>query len=167
MKVSRIMKTSIKTLFLTAAVIVFTCTAAFAQPRNGREGWQQRMMSEKIAFITAELSLTPQEAQTFWPIYNACQKEKQQANEKVFKTYGELMKATAEKKPEAECKKLVDEYVKALEATNGIDARYVTKYMKVLSAQRLAKLFVAEEDFRRVQFNKIGDHQRGPANSGK
>lgn len=38
-----------------------------AQPEGGKD---EAMVALKMAFITRELNLTPEEAQKFWPVYN-------------------------------------------------------------------------------------------------
>ena len=46
-----------------------------AQPQKGTD-WQDKIKSEKIGFITAELNLTPDVGQIFWPVYNKIAAEK-------------------------------------------------------------------------------------------
>ena len=41
--------------------------------------WKEKMMSERVAFLTMEMNLTPEEAQVFWPIYNQIHTEKDKA----------------------------------------------------------------------------------------
>ena len=60
-----------KTIAIIAAAMAFMCINinAFANQRC-EEDWKERIMSEKIAFLTVEVGLTPEEAQVFWPVYN-------------------------------------------------------------------------------------------------
>ncbi|MFK7783052.1 hypothetical protein, partial [Psychroserpens sp.] len=58
-------------LIITILVCFLTITT-FAQP-NGK--MKERIKAQKIAFITEKLDLTTEEAQQFWPIYNAHEKE--------------------------------------------------------------------------------------------
>ena len=50
-----------------AAFALLSITNVDAQSK--KEGWQDKVKSEKIGFITVELNLTPEEAQVFWPVY--------------------------------------------------------------------------------------------------
>ena len=62
------MKSALLSLFL----LVYTCAISFAQPPeddNNKEKREQ-IQAQKIAFISTQLELTPDEAQKFWPIYN-------------------------------------------------------------------------------------------------
>ena len=53
---------------ITPLVLLIFCFSAYAQ--SGGKDWRQQIKAQKVAFITEQLSLTPKEAQKFWPIYN-------------------------------------------------------------------------------------------------
>ena len=50
---------------------------------------------------------------------------------------------------------LLDKYLEALESGKTIDAKYVSEYRKFLSSKKVAKLFIAEEAFRRQQIHRL------------
>lgn len=116
--------------------------------------WQERLESEKIAFLTNEMSLTPKEAQAFWPVYNQAQKEQRTAIENSMKTYMELDKALRDGKSGKEVNDLLDRYTKAIDAQNSA-SRYVKEYLKILPAEKVAKLFIGEEKFRQSQIQRL------------
>ena len=132
---------------------------AFAQNNNGNMGdfakqWQERLESEKIAFLTNEMSLTPKEAQAFWPIYNQAQKEQREAIEASMKAFGELDKALRDGKTGREVNALLEKYTKAVDEQN-VSAKYLKEYLKVLPAEKVGKLFIGEEKFRQTQINRL------------
>jgi len=134
---------------------------AFAQnpwqgPRNN-DDWASRMKSEKIGFLTSEIGLTPQEAQAFWPIYNRAEDERAAAMLQVRNSFGDMMNALNEGK--GDFTKLLDNYLIANSAQVQIDQKYAKEYLKVLSAEKVAKLFAAEEKFRREQINKLNPYR--------
>ena len=104
------MKTS---RFFAAIAVVLTIAAssASAQPKD-KGNWHERVQAEKIAFITAELELSPEEAQVFWPVYNQLNAEAkalQQASANAYRTLVQALKeATASDK---EIDKLLDDYL--------------------------------------------------------
>lgn len=65
--------TVIKQLNLMAAMLLFSVASVTAQESRAEQF--ERIESEKIAFITKELNLTPSEAQKFFPVYNEYYKE--------------------------------------------------------------------------------------------
>lgn len=121
----------------------------------GRD-WQQRLKSEKIAYLTSAMGLTPEEAQKFWPLYNQAEAETGKATAESMAAYVELSKAVKEGKSDKEIEALVNRYIKAEAATRAIDQKFAPQYMKILSAEKVAKLFVGEEEFRRLQMRRFG-----------
>ena len=121
------------------------------------EDWKEKLMAEKIAFLTLEVGLTPEEAQAFWPVYNQVEKEKDEAMFNVIRTYKEMNKAIEEKKSEKEISALLDKYLEAQKKVNEIENGIAAKYKAALPVEKVAKLYVAEEKFRRQQIRKLHD----------
>lgn len=122
---------------------------------NCKEDWKKKMMSEKIAFLTIELDITPEEAQVFWPVYNQVETEKDQAMKNVFEAYVALERALENGKSGKEAEKLLNDYLNAINKQNAILAEAVEKYKAVLPADKVAKLFVGEEKFRRQHIRRL------------
>ena len=145
-----------RTLLLTLIIgfLSINCHAECScQKKDG--DWKQRMMSEKIAFLTTEIGLTPEEGQTFWPVYNQISQEKDAAMRETFKMYKKLEEAIEAGRPEKELKVLLDEYLKAQDKSRNIEKGANEKLSKVLSVEKIAKLYIAEEHFRRHQIHKL------------
>ena len=142
---------------ISVSILLAVSVAAFGQ-NNGMgdfaRQWQERIESEKIAFLTNEMSLTPKEAQTFWPIYNQAQKEQREAIEASMKTFGELDKALRDGKTGNEINPLLEKYTKAIDSQD-VSSKYLKEYLKVLPAEKVAKLFLGEEKFRQSQINRL------------
>ncbi|MBR5274289.1 MAG: hypothetical protein IKU33_03495 [Bacteroidales bacterium] len=137
-------------LFLSSLML----TSAHAA-NNSQGDWKQRIMSEKVAFLTIEMGITPEEAQAFWPVYNQVEKERDEAVRLVFQSFKALEDAVAAGKSEKEVAKLLETYLDALEQQSKIDTQASAKYEKVLSVKKLAKLYVGEEKFRRQQVRRL------------
>lgn len=145
-----------RTLLLTLIIgfLSINCHAECScQKKDG--DWKQRMMSEKIAFLTTEIGLTPEEGQVFWPVYNQISQEKDAAMHDTFKKYKKLEEAVEAGKPEKELKVLLDDYLQALDKSRNIEKGTTEKLAKVLSVEKIAKLYLAEEHFRRHQIHKL------------
>ena len=152
-----------KTIAIIAAAMAFMCINinAFANQRC-EEDWKERIMSEKIAFLTVEVGLTPEEAQTFWPVYNQVEQQKDAALEEVIKSYRAL-KTAVEQNTDTE--RLLEAYLAAQQNLRKIDNEAPEKYKSVLSADKVAKLYVAEEKFRRQHIRKLhGGHKEDKSN---
>ena len=149
-----------KTIAIIAAAMAFMCIniSAFANQRC-EEDWKERIMSEKIAFLTVEVGLTPEEAQTFWPVYNQVEQGKDEAIRKTIQAYRELNKAVEEGKSTKEISALLDNYLAAQKNLREYENCIADKYKSALPADKVAKLYVAEEKFRRQQIRNL--HNRG------
>lgn len=143
-----------KFAFIVTSLLAVTFVA-FAQ-NQGMKEWQDRIQSEKVAFLTNEMQLTPEEAQAFWPLYNKAQAEQRQAFEKMTKAYAELGKALAEGKGDAEISSLLHTYADAAAEQDHVSSKYVREYEKVLSSVKVAKLYMGEEKFRLTQIRNLG-----------
>lgn len=143
---------------VAAAVLLTVCAAAHGGPQDR---WQDKMRSEMIAFLTAETGITPAEAEKFWPVYNEAEKARREAFRKVMRAYDALEEGVKANLPAKELEKRIKAYTDAQEDSHEIDGDYVEKYLRILPAEKVARLLVAEEKFRRNQINRL--HERGGA----
>lgn len=147
-------------------ILIITCfvSALSICAQNSKEDWREKFMNEKIAFLTTEIGITPTEGQAFWPVYNQVQKDKDEAMHNVFKSYRAMAKAIEEGKSNKEVEKLLNAYLDAQQAQREIDEKASDKYRKVLPVEKVAKLYIAEERFRRKQIHRLnhGSHQKNP-----
>lgn len=146
---------------ILVALAAMACLS-FTSHASWGDDWKEKVMAEKIAFLTLEVGLTPEEAQVFWPVYNQVEKEKDEAMFNVIRTYKEMSKALEEKKNEKEVSALLDKYLEAQKKLNEIENGVAEKYKAVLPVDKVVKLYVAEEKFRRQQIRKLHNGEGGP-----
>lgn len=139
-------------LILTALIFISAGLVSRAADQND---WKQKMMSEKVAFLTVELDLSPEEAQAFWPVYNTVSTELDNAMQEIFSAYKALAKAIDDKRSKNEISALLDRYTAAQKKHRDIDAASAERYKKVLPIEKVAKLYLSEEKFRRHCINKM------------
>lgn len=141
-----------------AVVLVcsFISCVMFAQATrgDGHDYWE-KMKSMKIAFITSEVGITPAEAQVFWPVYNEVEAEMRAAQGKVFKAYMAMKDAIKDGKTEAEVRQALHSYVEATNNRDKLITSSLARYEKVLPEVKVAKLYLAEEKFRRDQIRRL------------
>ena len=103
--------------------------------------------TKKIAFLTEAIGLSSQEAQKFWPVYNDLEKERYA----VFDKKRELEEKSETPKPgmtDADYRKLAIE-IAATHAKEGhLIEDYNLKFLNILPAEKVVKLYVAEGKFR-------------------
>ena len=144
-------------LSLTMAFLLMgNAVSAQDNQRKGGKDWRDRMKAEKIAFLTDAMDLTSAEAQSFWPVYNKCEAEKKAAWTKVMKAYKDLQDAMdGGKVSKEDFSTLLEKYFKAWDENRGIDEKYSHEYLKILSAEKVARLYIGEENFRKQQIHRL------------
>lgn len=147
---------------VTVLLVIMTAGVLTANAQ-GKEDWKDRIMSEKIAFLTSEIGITPEEAQTFWPVYNQIQQEKDAAMREVFGCYKAMVEALEQKKSEKVIDKLLSEYLAATQKQKVIDAAAPEKFKQVLPVDKVARLYIAEEKFRRQQIHRLHSNHQKPS----
>lgn len=164
----------------TLLLLLFWGTGLYSQaqspggtppPNHGGDGHHrgERMPEEKIkalkiAYLTSKLSLTSEEAQAFWPVYNTYQDAKfelhkaQMSISKKLKTYLDVL-------TDAELNKLLDEYMVLEQKEANLKVEYLQKFRKILPVRKVALLQKAERDFKVEvlrELKKRGDGPGGP-----
>ena len=159
-----------KKLIAISAILLMSCAYFTALAQNHHEGnWKEKLQSEKIAFLTIEMDITPQEAQNFWPVYNMVEKEKDAAFQEVLQAHKELAEATETDNTD-KIVACLDKYLQAQSKQQEVKAKAIEEYKKVLPIKKVAKLYLSEEKFRRQHIRKLNDHRKGehrPEQSGK
>lgn len=119
----------------------------------------ERIQAEKVAYITEQLDLSSSEAEKFWPVYNALNDSQRELMKAEHKAYRELRGAIDSKSADLEAR--LNAYLAAKKSNVNLDVEKAEEYLKVLSPEKTARLFVAEENFRRMQIGKLrGDGDR-------
>lgn len=155
-----------KNFAIMAVLALLSFSNIQAQPKQ-KCNWQEKMMSEKIAFITMELQLTPEEAQVFWPVYNQINQKNKEAQKAMNKAYRAMVKAMEEGTvSDKELNALLDDYLAAKQAHKEAGKGDADQYRKVLPAKKVAKLYVAEENFRRHHIRNFKGGHKGPGGAG-
>ena len=134
--------------------------AAVAQPKdfNHAERWE-KFRSEKIAFLTSKLELTPEEAQKFWPVYNQMEKERWEV-QKLRHEIEERVQNAEETMSESKIKQLTREFAGNMQKEADILKSYNEKLLDVLPPQKVIRLYKAENEFRLYMIKKFRNEKR-------
>ena len=144
-------------LILMAGLLVFSLTPvrAAGQFDNGhgpaapQEKFPPReeIRNLKIAFFADRLQLTPEQSEKFWPLYN----EYWNARLKIGHRRQELHRSIREGRAgEQQLKELLE----VMDAERQVAADYVVRFRRILPLDKVAKVFVADEDFKNFLIRK-------------
>lgn len=96
---------------------------------------QQDIQALKVAFISKELELTPDEAQKFWPVYNQYEKEVDDAS-----------------------RNNADVIIKEQKVLD-VKKKYQGQFGKILGPQRMNRMYGAEGRFRKLLIKALQRQQ--------
>jgi len=124
---------------------------ASAQPNSSERA--QRIKAYRVAMFTEILNLTPTEAEGFWPIYNIYQ-EQREAVQKQMRPSNQL-----DGMNDAEVEEYIKKHFEMRQRELDLEKDLLQKLRKVLPARKIAKLPVAEREFRESLVQKLKDNQ--------
>lgn len=133
-----------------------------AQPEHAKK---ERIHAIKIGYLTDRLNLSTREAEGFWPVYNAYEREFMSVRKQYRKKY---MDANNGHLSPGEAHRFIDEDIEYREKMLELRKKYKQQFLKVITATKLAELYQAEADFkemliRRLDHHREGDHHGRPA----
>jgi hypothetical protein len=145
-------------------LFLFCCTAIYAQqpPPPGEEPQRparERVEAMKVGFLTQRLNLTPEEAKVFWPVYNKYQDEL----ETLRKSRRENLvnaKLNFDEMSEKDVEKAVDSELGFRQNELDLLKKYHSQFKQVLPIKKVAKLYRAEEDFKRELLDRIKENRQ-------
>lgn len=141
-------------LFLTL-LFVFTLSFTQAQSKSHskdsdkRTELLERYKSQKIAYLTDKLSLTPDEATKFWPIYNQYANEKEELHKKV------VIEIKAQDSNVKNADASLSNMFAFKEEELAIEKKYTSKFKEAITSEKILKLFYFEKEFKKELVDKM------------
>jgi hypothetical protein len=132
---------------------------------NAQERSAEKIKALKIAYITERLSLTPEEAEIFWPVYNDFENRKGEINHSRRKI-GEEFNLNQETLSDAEITNLLDEGIKLNKEESELTLKFDKKLREILPPAKVMKLYIAEIQFRNYLINKFREQHGRQENDG-
>ncbi len=132
----------------TIAALVFTIILGAQNPR------EEQIKSLRIAFLTKSLSLTPQEAQQFWPVYNEYS-DRVDALHKEERKMLRSLKQQFETISEQDAQTVLNRHVMIQNNKTKAREDLIANLKGVIPAKKILILIKAEEDFKRSIFEKL------------
>lgn len=151
-----------KNILKITILLFFISISATAQNGLMREKMQQKkdqVKSMKIAFITNELKLTPDEAAKFWPLFNEFEDKQKVIRQNKIKNYIDRSQ-NAEKMSEKDAQSLLNQMEAAEEELHQLRKNFVANLKGVLPATKILQLKGAEEEFSKKLLQQYRDKRR-------
>jgi hypothetical protein len=128
-----------------AAVVAASCLgqAATASPqtvKDSLEASRQAMESQRRILVSGALPLTDAEANAFWPLYDAYEKERRPLDERANKLLADFL-AGAATMTDAQAKALVEEELNLEEDRLKVRRTYFGRMAKAIPGRKVARFF--------------------------
>lgn len=148
-----------RVLFIAFTGLLFFITGIAQGQDPSHEARWEKIKAEKVAFLTTQLSLTPAEAEKFWPIYNEMEQQRWNA-QKARRELENKVSEAEESLSENEIIKLTRDFAGSMAKEGALLSGYNEKLLKVIPAKKVLKLYKAENEFRMNMIRKFRDNDR-------
>jgi hypothetical protein len=152
----------LEVLCLALMVFLLNSLTGNAQNRNfGNGPGRERINAQKVAYITEQLQLTPEEAQKFWPVYNLFNTQKEELTRDFMKTNMKFRK-DEDTMTDKDANDMADSYIKHAQKMVDLQKEFHGKFKEVLPPKKLLKLYNVERDFQRLLLQRLRERKMGP-----
>lgn len=154
---------------LTASALAALTFTGFAQdeeksteekPKFDREEMMEQREEQqeamRIAYITKEVGLTPEEAEKFWPVHNKMEAEIEAMKEENKPDHAKKL----EELSDAEIEHIIQDAFEVKEKEIEIRKKYHAEFKTILPMSKLAKLYHAEKSSEKNGMMKAGASPR-------
>lgn len=142
--------------FRFLGLIALMLTAAPAAQAQGGEGGRKgthlgQLENAKIAFITNRVTLTQDQAQKFWPLYNEFSNHRREINR-----HGRLLRRNVtEGMTDQQLRDSFNQSFLVRQQELNLEKEYFEKFQKVISLRQVARLYLAERDFTKEVIKRV------------
>jgi Spy/CpxP family protein refolding chaperone len=131
-----------------------------AQPQDRDR--QDKIESMHTAYITEKVGLTPVQAQKFWPVYNQFKADQDELQKQRRENARKVKEAGGiDNMSDADVQKLVTNEIDIKSRELDLHKKYVVKFQEVISLKQVAKLFIAEEQFKLYLLEQLKKRRQG------
>lgn len=150
----------------TLAIALLSAQLLFAQVDDDGDDKFERLESAKIAFLTRELGLTPDEAQKFWPVFNEFS-DKRKALKKLERANQESVRANFASLNDRDLDAALMKAIEFEQKEVDLKKEYISRFKAVLPVGKVVRLYGAEEKFKREILREMRNRQGGPGPGGR
>ncbi len=125
--------------------ILALCLSMISGYAQSGQSKKEQKEAQRVAFFTEKLELTPEEAEKFWPVYREYKKAqtdlRKNERPKKDKSIGEMT--------DDEVQELLDGMINYKQKELDLKKKYHEKFKTILPIKKVAKLYHAEEQFKK------------------
>ncbi len=134
---------------LLFTVLIVSAFGTLAQAQVDPEKRDARLAAYRAEVFTRVLNLTPEEAQGFWPVYNEFSDKREQAQQELRPS------KQLDQMSDAEVEEQIKRHFEMKQRDIDLEREAYQKLRKVLPIRKIAKLPMAEREFRESLVKKL------------
>ncbi|WP_142783579.1 hypothetical protein [Changchengzhania lutea] len=135
-------------------ILIFLLTFMTVSGQN-RDNKRNAIKALKVSFITERLDLSVNEAEKFWPVYNAYEDESLKIKHEDLRHTRREIKETYQTINDERAQELLDKLIASENALHNLKNQLIDDLKQVISPQKIILLKVAEEEFNRKLFERL------------
>ena len=141
---------------LLLILMLFVSINISAQHKN-----RERIKALKVSVITEQLDLSEKEAQKFWPVYNAHEKETSEIRFKEVKEIRKEIKENIDTMTDEKANELLKRLNNAEIKMHQLRMDFANNLSDILSPKKIILLKIAEDDFKRKMIEELKKRKNG------
>ncbi len=147
-----------KKINIITTVLLLLSFSIFAQNGKVLKRKKEQVKAMKIAFITNELNLNPEEATKFWPLFNTFEDKQHEIRRQKIKNYLERLNDNAfENLSEKQAVAILAQVESTEDELYQAKKKFVASLKNVISPIKILKLKKAEENFNKKLLQQYRD----------
>lgn len=145
-----------KNIISIAIILIGLTLFAQAQPMRDRA---TDIEAQKVGFITQRVGITADEAKTFWPVYNEYQAELRKIQSERRSQFTAMPRGEGMNDKDVE--NFIEKEFERKQQILNLEKRYHERFKSILPIQKVAKLYIAEEQFKAELVRRIREFRPG------
>ena len=141
-----------RTLLQAILIVLLTASLSYAQRGEGLN----RIHTAKMTYISNRIHLTPQQSGSFVPIYSDYEREIWETRQSFNRKY---KNTNPNKSDDATSRQFIDDNLDYQQKVIEIKRKYNDHFLKVISPQQLADLYLAEREFRQILMQRLKERR--------
>jgi len=144
----------LSTIIFTLSLVLASIQLSTISKAQDNDDNINKIQAQRAAFFTERLSLTPAEAEKFWPVYNEYDAKRARLNAeetRLINLFKENKASLTDKEIDSDIKKIFE----TRKAITTLNEDYYLKFRQVLPARKVMKLIITETQFRVWLLNKL------------
>ncbi|MFY8008684.1 MAG: sensor of ECF-type sigma factor [Flavobacterium sp.] len=147
---------------ILVALVLLISFNSFGQGGRLLKEKKEQIKAMKVAYITSELSLTPEEAAKFWPLYNAFEDKQHEIRAQKLKGYlDRIDDESFDNVSEKEAATLLAQMESTEDELHQAKKKFIASLKGVISPLKILKLKKAEEGFNRKLLQQYRNKRLG------